>query len=347
MRRRQFVRTLAGATGAFLAASRALPGAQTALAPTSLPGHRRVLILVELRGGNDAWNTVVPYRDPAYYRARPGLALSARDVVPLDAHRALHGALSPVHALWTRGELALVGGVGSGALTHFRAMHALDGFAERGDAGRRAGPLGDGSSAHCGWLARALTDRDAHCISFGSDPGPLTGATGVGRVHPRGDPFGAAQASLPALVDAVRAGRWAVLHLVLDGFDTHYRQAERHATLLGAFATGLASLRDALTQAGLWRDTLIVAGSEFGRSLAENAVAGTEHGERGMQFAAGGAVRGGFHGAWLHPGQAGAPDAAALVDPRALHATILTSFFRLRCDVGAGLTRRPLDVLAR
>ena len=89
-------------------------------------GYRRLLILVELKGGNDGLNTVVPHADDQYYRLRPRLAL--RDVLPLDARTGLHPALEPLLPLWKARELAIVQGVGYPApnLSHFRSIEIWD-----------------------------------------------------------------------------------------------------------------------------------------------------------------------------------------------------------------------------
>src|SRR5678815_1043922 len=56
--------------------------AAQALEGTSVEKHpERILVVVELAGGNDGLNTVVPYADPAYYRARPKLAIKEPDVL--------------------------------------------------------------------------------------------------------------------------------------------------------------------------------------------------------------------------------------------------------------------------
>jgi uncharacterized protein (DUF1501 family) len=71
--------------------------------PQGLPRNGRgrvkeVLILLELRGGNDGFNTVIPVDDPRYHQARPTLAI--RDGIPLRDGLALHPALAPLLPLW-------------------------------------------------------------------------------------------------------------------------------------------------------------------------------------------------------------------------------------------------------
>src|ERR1700693_4769309 len=72
--------------------------------------YDNLLILVELKGGNDGLNTVVPYADPEYYSLRPQIALKRDDVLQLDYRTGLHPALQPLMALWANKELAVVSG---------------------------------------------------------------------------------------------------------------------------------------------------------------------------------------------------------------------------------------------
>jgi uncharacterized protein (DUF1501 family) len=122
MDRRSFLRTAWSAALAPIAADVAW-GAAPAGAD-----YRKLLVLVELKGGNDGLNTVVPYADPAYYALRPKLALARDDVLPLSASAALHPALAPLLPLWNDGRLAILQGVGYPRpnLSHFRSIEIWD-----------------------------------------------------------------------------------------------------------------------------------------------------------------------------------------------------------------------------
>jgi uncharacterized protein (DUF1501 family) len=84
----------------------------------------RILVVLELTGGNDGLNTVVPYGDDAYYRARPTIGVKPNDVIRLNDHFGLHPAMSGFESLFKDGELAIVHGCGypEPNLSHFTAM---------------------------------------------------------------------------------------------------------------------------------------------------------------------------------------------------------------------------------
>ena len=60
----------------------------------------RILLLVELKGGNDGLNTVVPYADPKYRELRPALGVAREHVLPLDEKVGLHDRLAPLIDSW-------------------------------------------------------------------------------------------------------------------------------------------------------------------------------------------------------------------------------------------------------
>ena len=82
-----------------------------------------ILVVLQLAGGNDGLNTVVPYADDAYHRARPGLGIAADKVHKLDGYVGLHPSLTPLKALHDAGHLAVIQGVGypNPNRSHFRS----------------------------------------------------------------------------------------------------------------------------------------------------------------------------------------------------------------------------------
>src|SRR6187402_458848 len=72
----------------------------------------RILVVVQLDGGNDGLNTVVPHGDDLYHESRPKLALKAKDLKPIDGHVGLHPSLDGFAKLREDGRLAIVQSVG-------------------------------------------------------------------------------------------------------------------------------------------------------------------------------------------------------------------------------------------
>ena len=68
----------------------------------------RTLIVVQMAGGNDGLNTVVPFTDPLYQKLRPTLGLSDTKVLPLDTRLGLHPNLQPLKKLWDTGHLVVL-----------------------------------------------------------------------------------------------------------------------------------------------------------------------------------------------------------------------------------------------
>ena len=84
-----------------------------ALQGTSVERHpERILVVLELSGGNDGLNTVVPYGDPAYYRARPTIGIPDRDVIPVGDGFGFHPSMVGFERLYKDGRMAVVHGCG-------------------------------------------------------------------------------------------------------------------------------------------------------------------------------------------------------------------------------------------
>jgi uncharacterized protein (DUF1501 family) len=146
--RRQFLER-----SALLSFAPAVPGflARTARA-ASLTRDERVLVLLQLDGGNDGINTVVPFGDPEYPKLRKELRLAVDRLHKLSDHVGLHPSMKAAADLVHDGRLAIVQGVGypNPDRSHFRSM-AIWQTARFDEAGLKG---------H-GWLGRALDQSSA------------------------------------------------------------------------------------------------------------------------------------------------------------------------------------------
>ena len=111
-------------------------------------GQKSVVVL-QLSGGNDALNTVIPYTNGLYYDQRPYLGIPQEKALPLDGELALNPAMGPIKALWDEGEVAVINGVGypNPNRSHFRSM----------DVWHTAQPA---DIAPEGWLGQAIRELD-------------------------------------------------------------------------------------------------------------------------------------------------------------------------------------------
>jgi uncharacterized protein (DUF1501 family) len=123
-----------------------------------------ILVVVDMNGGNDGLNTVVPFGSHAYAAARPRIALSGSQLLPIDSKTGLHPSLSRLYGHLQSGRLAIVQGVGYPGpdMSHFRS----DDIWETGVPERVEGS---------GWVGRALdqlykNDAEAiHAITMSGD----------------------------------------------------------------------------------------------------------------------------------------------------------------------------------
>ena len=165
MNRRDFLEGI-GAAGLSLLVHPALARQQSA------QGYGNLLVLVELKGGNDGLNTVIPFADPQYAALRPRIGIARDRVLMLDEKAGFHPALAPLMPLWKGGELAVLQGVGypEPNLSHFRSIEIWD------TASASNQTLDDG------WLTRAFAQAPpprsfaADGVVVGSaEAGPLDG----------------------------------------------------------------------------------------------------------------------------------------------------------------------------
>ena len=87
-------------------------------------GGSKILIAIQLNGGNDGLNTVIPYSQGSYYQARPAIGIKAEKVLPLNAEIGLHPSMTGLHDLFKAGNVAVIQGAGypNPNRSHFRSI---------------------------------------------------------------------------------------------------------------------------------------------------------------------------------------------------------------------------------
>jgi uncharacterized protein (DUF1501 family) len=341
--RRGFLKSSLAASSLVSMGSATIPGflARSAEAAESGPDER-VLVVVQLVGGNDGLNTVVPHGLDGYARGRKALRIAPGAVHQLSPEIGLHPSMGPLAKLLEQGRLAVVQGVGypNPDRSHFRSM-------EIWETARR-----DPGDLETGWLGRLVDGRpqevhaDAPALHVGMRSLPLAlkakrtevptlesleqyrlrlaGGSGdrrarrealeaVARIDRGADdpllgflrrstlaaydssarleqvaPKGSAPSSYPGyglarrlelIAQIIKAGFGTrIYYTSLDGFDTHANQAGTHAALLNELSASVHAFHRDLSAAGLADRVAVLAFSEFGRRVEENASLGTDHG---------------------------------------------------------------------
>jgi len=131
--------------------------------------QERILVILEMEGGNDGLNTVIPYADDEYYKARPGIGIAREAVLRLDDDHGFHPSLTGFKELYDEGLLSIVQGVGypQQDRSHFRSMDIW-----------QSASL-DAAAPDRGWVGRALDQSvkpsasDAPALAVGLQRLPL------------------------------------------------------------------------------------------------------------------------------------------------------------------------------
>ena len=112
-------------------------------------GHSRSLVFLQLTGGNDALNTVVPINDEHYYNFRPAVQFQPEELLELDGNIGLNPNMTAIKRLWDEGKVAVINGIGypNPNRSHFRSM----------DIWHTAEPT---KVATEGWLGQLTRDLD-------------------------------------------------------------------------------------------------------------------------------------------------------------------------------------------
>lgn len=317
--------------------------------------RNKALVCIFQRGAVDGLNMVVPHGDPFYYRERPRIAIPRPGVtggaLDLDGHFGLHPALAPLEPLYRDGSMAIIHAVGSPDATrsHFDAQD----YMESGTPGVKV--------TRDGWLNRYLQlqharehqDTPFRGVAIGPQlPRALRGAAPAlaidnlrafglrGPVAARGAEYLHSQLgnSLRQIAQIIKADLGLEIALAdVGGWDTHVNQGASEGQLAGRLTDlGRALAAFARDLGARMADVVVLTMSEFGRTVAENGNAGTDHGHGTAMLVLGGAVKGGrVCGRWptLDPARRfEGRDLAVTTDFRDVFAEVLTY------HLGAGAT---------
>lgn len=134
-------------------------------ANTNLDTNGKIVVLVELRGGNDGLNTLIPFGQDEYYKLRPKLAIAEKNLLKLSHGMGMNKALAPLMPHWEHGQLAWIQGLGyhHPNRSHFRSREIWT----------TASPQ---KHTKQGWVEKVFTDKQhINGVSISEALGPLAG----------------------------------------------------------------------------------------------------------------------------------------------------------------------------
>ncbi len=381
--RREFIRRSAGGLG-FLAFSGVAPSflARSALAQTPAPERdRSILVVIQLAGGNDGLNTVVPQSDDRYYKLRPKLGIK-EGLIPINDDLAFHPACRALHELFTEGQLSIIQNVGypNPNRSHFRSTEIWE-TATDSDTIQREGWLGrffdnacsgspeesesDPTAVHVGDLIpQSYLSEKSHALfgmkawgrfDRGTDPADLAYEKLLQAEHTKGNasylqhtmmntlvterrvekiiaryrpmaeyPRNKLAQSLKRVAALIHAGmETRVYYVSQSGYDTHARQLDTHARLLGELSSAMQAFQNDLTAHKKDDQVLTMTFSEFGRRPTENGSSGTDHGTAAPLFVMGSPVQSGLLGTAPDLNLAHNQDLQFTTDFRGIYGTVL------------------------
>ncbi|HVJ87974.1 MAG TPA: DUF1501 domain-containing protein [Caulifigura sp.] len=353
----------------------------TSLRAGDLKTDDRILVVIQLDGGNDGLNTVIPFADEGYSKNRRELRIPDKDILKLNDSLGLNPGMTSAAKLFEEGRLAIVQGVGypNPNRSHFESMsiwhHAkvdesqhdsigwlgrtCDGIRQAGSSvpdsiylgseavpvairGRRANPV--------------ALENESDLVLSGGVPGPVAGsqagddiAAFVNRTvdssfqaarqfaESKDSAQGTATYPETKLARKLRlvsrlmklGGGTRIFYASQSGYDTHSAQLYSHRQLLSEFSGALKAFLTDLKDSKLDDRVVVMAFSEFGRRVDENASAGTDHGAAGPVFVAGSPVKGGLVGQHPSLSDLGEGDLKMQVDFRQVYATLLDGWLKV------------------
>ena len=339
----------------------------------SMPGDKRFVTIV-LRGAMDGLALVQPYGDAGFAAFRPTLALTPEaGLIDLDGHFGLHPSAADLMPLWRSRELAFVHAVSTpyrDQRSHFDGQDMLESGGEhvseektgwlnralavipRSDA-RKAidvntsteliltGPNNVDVWASDSNLGPARDEMQFLKRLYAGDPAfakameEATRANSASMVAEPGGPRGQKVADVAALAGNMLKGDYRIASFSITGWDTHVGQIGQFKRPVQDLTEAINTLKSTLGP-DIWPKTVVLAMTEFGRTVRENGSGGTDHGTGGCAVLAGGAIDGGrILGRWPGLGDQqllDERDLAPTSDVRELAAAMLYRQFDVTVD---------------
>ncbi len=315
----------------------------------------KILVVVQLSGGNDGLNTIVPYADDTYHRMRPAIGKKENEVLKINNYLGFHNNLASLKELYDDGMMSIIQGVGypNPNRSHFRSMdiwhsaHPEKEITTSGWIGRYFDNTCVGEDPHEGLCigetaplsmkgerttplsferpenyryngkdvdrykkintageSPVIDPKNQKIITPGSQLDFLTRTAMDAQVssdkilnlvnnyqspgqYPRNE-FGNGLRTVAAMIKGSLPTR--VYYVSLGGFDTHANQAGRHDRLMKDLADGVSAFWKDMKDQKNEQRVMMMAFSEFGRRVEQNASQGTDHGAAAPMFLFGPAI---------------------------------------------------------
>jgi uncharacterized protein (DUF1501 family) len=296
----------------------------------AMPGDNRFITIV-LRGAMDGLDLVQPHGDPNFAGLRPTLALGVdTGLIDLDGYFGLNPAASALMPLWQAKELSFVHAVSTpyrDVRSHFDGQDMLESGSEAVH-GERTGWLNralaviprsqdrraidintslelilSGPNEADVWSAQSNFAMGADDVSFlkrlyANDPDFSRVLAEALRTDMAADMLledekrGQGIRDVARLTGGMLREDYRIASFSIVGWDTHAGQKAQFARTVKDLTIAMTSLKEALGEV-VWKKTVVVAMTEFGRTVRENGSGGTDHGTGGVAILAGGGIDGG------------------------------------------------------
>ena len=287
MKRRYFIESILAASVPLVIPDIAL---NELLSSSSCSGRK--LVLIHLSGGNDWYNTFIPFSNEEYYSKRPSLAIDATEIIRMNSQYGFNPAMSSLVNVYESGNMFV--------FNDFVCEHDDNSHYTAEQLWKTVSLHKDKS-----WLQRLQESYEIQVHSAKE-------LRNSGKQHNF-------YSDLKSVSDCIiQSNENQVFTLKLDGFDTHQFQKHKHQYLLEEYSEAAALFIKELRKNGKFKDTLILTWSEFGRSINENIKKGTDHGhENSIMIMSGGFRKNGIS-------ISGDPETITITD---IYASIIQNWF--------------------